>query len=73
MGALAAAYGMPAERVLAGVAPRMRGAVRWIRRGAAHGDAGLRRLVTAGVPEEVEAGLAAYAQRHESVLAALAA
>jgi len=73
VGALATAYGMPAERVVRAVPPRMRGAVRWIRRGAAQGDAGLQRLVTAGVPEEVEAGLAAYAQRQESVLAALAA
>lgn len=73
VGTLAVAYGMPAARVLGAVEPRMRGAVRWIRRGAAEGDAGLQRLVTAGVPEEVEAGLAAYAERQESVLAALAA
>ena len=70
---LADAYGMPVAEVLAAVEPRMRGAVRWIRRGAGLGDPGLRRLVHAGVPEEVESGLDGLADRLPDLLAAAVA
>jgi 8-oxo-dGTP diphosphatase len=54
---LSAAYGTDPRRVLDRVAPRLRGAVRVMRRGAAAGDPGLRRLLTSGIPEATEAGI----------------
>jgi 8-oxo-dGTP diphosphatase len=68
---LAAGYG--ADRtdpvaVLDRVAPRLRGAVRFMRRGAASGDEGLQRLLTTGIPEATEAGVAAVLARREALV-----
>jgi aminoglycoside phosphotransferase (APT) family kinase protein len=55
---LAEAYRVDPHLVLDRVGPRLRGALRFMRRGAADGDEGLARLLTTGVPESVQAGLA---------------
>ncbi len=62
--------GPPADpvAVLDRVAPRLRGAVRFMRRGAAAGDAGLQRLLTTGVPEATEAGLHAVLDRRDDLV-----
>lgn len=67
--ALASGYGLDRTgpvAVLDRVAPRLRGAVRFMRRGAASGDEGLQRLLTTGIPEATEAGVASVLRRrHE--------
>jgi 8-oxo-dGTP pyrophosphatase MutT (NUDIX family) len=63
--ALGAAYGTPPVTVLARVGPRLRGALAFIRRGAAAGDPGLATLLGSGIPEATEAGLAALLARSE--------
>lgn len=57
--------------VLDRVAPRLRGAVRFMRRGAAAGDEGLRRLLTTGIPESTETGAAAVLARRDDLAALL--
>jgi 8-oxo-dGTP pyrophosphatase MutT (NUDIX family) len=72
--ALAHGYGSPLDdpvAVLDRVAPRLRGAVRFMRRGAAAGDPGLQRLLTTGIPEQTEAGVAALAARRDALAALL--
>jgi mutator protein MutT len=54
-------------RVLDRVAPRLRGAVRFMRRGAAAGDQGLQRLLTSGIPEATEAGVEAVLARRDDL------
>jgi hypothetical protein len=49
----------------------MAGAARVIRTGAAAGDEGLQRLVSAGVPDAVDAEAARVAQRRPALAAAL--
>lgn len=60
---LAQAYGVRASTVLDRVVPRLRGAVRVMRRGADAGDPGFRRLLRTGIPEATEAGLVSLRQR----------
>jgi mutator protein MutT len=69
--ALADGYGVPPTTVLDRVGPRMRGAARAIRAGAAAGDAGLQRLVDAGVPTAAEASAAALDRRRKALQRAL--
>jgi|GEM_PF-48768 len=54
--------------VLDRVAPRLRGAVRFMRRGAASGDEGLQRLLATGIPEATEAGALAVLARREALV-----
>lgn len=54
--------------VLDRVAPRLRGAVRFMRRGAASGDEGLQRLLATGIPEATEAGAAEVMARREALI-----
>lgn len=54
--------------VLDRVAPRLRGAVRFMRRGAASGDEGLQRLLTTGIPEATEAGVDAVLARRDELV-----
>jgi 8-oxo-dGTP diphosphatase len=72
--ALASGYGL--ERtdpvaVLDRVAPRLRGAVRFMRRGAASGDEGLQRLLTTGIPEATEAGVESVLRRRDELVGLL--
>ncbi len=72
--ALADGYGPPLGdplAVLDRVGPRLRGAVRFMRRGAAAGDPGLQRLLTTGIPEATEAGVQALAGRRNALAALL--
>jgi 8-oxo-dGTP pyrophosphatase MutT (NUDIX family) len=72
--ALADGYGPPLGdplAVLDRVGPRLRGAVRFMRRGAAAGDSGLQRLLTTGIPEATEAGVDALAGRRDALAALL--
>ena len=71
LGGLAGAYGVGPAVVLDRVVPRLRGAVRFMRRGAAAGDPGLVRLLTTGIPEATEAGLEALQARRAVLLAAV--
>jgi mutator protein MutT len=69
--ALADGYGVSPSTLLDRVGPRMRGAARAIRSGAAEGDTGLQRLVDAGVPTAAEASAAALEGRREALQRAL--
>lgn len=69
--ALASAYGTDPARVLDRVGPRLRGAVRFMRRGAQAGDEGLRRLLTTGIPEQTQAGADQLARRRDALRAHL--
>lgn len=72
--ALAEGYGQPLDdpvAVLDRVGPRLRGAVRFMRRGAAAGDPGLQRLLTTGIPEATEAGARALSRRRDALVALL--
>jgi len=71
LGGLAGAYGIGPAVVLDRVVPRLRGAVRFMRRGAAAGDPGLVRLLTTGIPEATEAGLEDLRARRAVLLAAV--
>lgn len=69
--ALAAGYGLDRATPLAvldRVAPRLRGAVRFMRRGAASGDQGLQRLMATGIPEATEAGVDAVLARRDDLV-----
>ncbi len=68
---LADSYGVDPRTALARVEPRLRGALRFMRRGAAAGDPGLSRLLTTGVPESVEAGLDDLDRRQQELDALL--
>jgi mutator protein MutT len=68
---LAAAYGTDPVAVLDRVGPRLRGAVRFMRRGAAAGDIGLQRLLRSGIPEATEAGVVEVERRRGVLVAAL--
>ena len=57
--------------ILDRVGPRLRGAVRFMRRGAAAGDPGLQRLLTTGIPEETLSGADAVAARREALVGRL--
>ena len=65
---LGRAYGVGAPAVLDRVVPRLRGALRVMRRGAADGDPGLQRLLRTGVPEATKAGLAALQARRPTLM-----
>lgn len=72
-GLVALAHGYGADRtdpvaVLDRVGPRLAGAVRFMRRGAAAGDVGLQRLLTTGIPESTEAGIGALARRRDALV-----
>lgn len=60
---LASAYGAEPIAVLDRVVPRLRGALRTIRSGAAAGDPGLVALTDRGIPHRVAAGVADLRQR----------
>ncbi len=57
--------------ILDRVGPRLRGAVRFMHRGAAAGDPGLRRLVSTGIPQETLDGVDAVAARCDALVAYL--
>ena len=57
--------------ILDRVGPRLRGAVRFMRRGAAAGDPGLQRLLTTGIPEETLRGADAVAARRDALVGRL--
>lgn len=71
LAALAEGYGTDRTdpiAVLGRVGPRLSGAVRFMRRGAAEGDVGLQRLLTTGIPESTEAGIEALARRRDALV-----
>lgn len=70
--ALADGYGGPMGdpvAILDRVAPRLRGAVRVMRRGAASGDPGLQRLLDTGIPQATLAGADAVTARRDALVA----
>jgi 8-oxo-dGTP pyrophosphatase MutT (NUDIX family) len=69
--ALADGYGADPVVVLDRVGPRLRGAVRFMRRGAAAGDPGLQRLVATDVPATTEAGVVALLARRDALCGAM--
>ncbi len=72
--ALASGYGPDRADpvvVLDRVAPRLRGAVRFMRSGAESGDVGLQRLLRSGIPEAAEAGADAVRARRDDLVALL--
>jgi 8-oxo-dGTP pyrophosphatase MutT (NUDIX family) len=71
LGTLADAYGTDPLGVLDRVAPRLRGAVAVMRRGAAAGDHGLARLLAAGIPEATEHGVQRLLGRRDDLARAL--
>jgi len=71
--ALAQGYGVDPLVVLDRVAPRLRGAVRFIRRGAAEGDPGLQRLLATGIPEVTERGVEGLQRRRDALARLLTA
>lgn len=66
--ALASGYGVDPIGVLDRVGPRLRGAVRFMHRGAAAGDEGLQRLLTTGIPEATHAGERGLAGRRDALI-----
>ena len=73
LAALVEGYGSSADpvAVLDRVRPRLRGAVRFMRRGAESGDVGLQRLLTSGIPEATLAGADAVAGRRDALVSLL--